>query len=119
MAGGEVRNQEEGVMEQELRERMLAWGKAHPKATLYEIEAELDAQMAVMRAGILGETAGAKRAEVEQEQVSCPVCQGQMVRDGVRKRRLKTTGDQAVELERVYMRCPECGYGFFSPWIRR
>ncbi len=102
-------------MEQALRERMLVWRNAHPKATLYEIEVELDAQIAVLRAELLGETAVAHTAELAPEEVRCPVCQAQLVKDGVRQRKLKTTGEQAVALERVYMRCPECGYGFFPP----
>jgi YgiT-type zinc finger domain-containing protein len=105
-------------MEQELGERMRAWRRAHPKATMYEIEEELDAQIAVMRAQMLAETAvaGASCEAGEAESAAvCPVCQGQMVKDGKRQRKLKTIGDQEVVLERVYMRCPECGYGVFPP----
>jgi len=51
-------------MEQELSERMRAWRRAHPKATMYEIEVELDTQIAGMRAQLLAETAvGAEGAE--------------------------------------------------------
>src|SRR5436190_4521717 len=98
-------------MEQELGERMRAWRRAHPKATLYEIEVELDAQIAVLRAQMLAETAtaGAGGEAGEKgtgEAAVCPVCQGQLVKDGKRRRTLKTTGDQEIVLERVYMRCP-------------
>jgi YgiT-type zinc finger domain-containing protein len=85
---------------------------------MYEIEEELDAQIAVMRAQLLAETAvaGASGAEGAAEAAAvCPVCQGKMVKEGKRKRKLKTTGDQEVVLERVYMRCPQCGYGVFPP----
>lgn len=107
-------------MEQELGERMRAWRRAHPKATMYEIEVELDAQIAAMRAQLLAETAvGAGGAggtgDVAEAAAVCPVCQGQLVKDGKRRRKLKTTGDQEVVLERVYMRCPQCGYGVFPP----
>jgi YgiT-type zinc finger domain-containing protein len=102
-------------MEQELGERMRAWRRAHPKATLYEIEAEMDAQIAVLRAQLLGETAVAGADEAAREVGVCPVCQGKLVKDGKRTRKLKTTGDQEVVLERVYMRCPECGYSVFPP----
>lgn len=104
-------------MEQELGERMRAWRRAHPKATMYEIEVELDAQIAAMRAQLLAETAvgaGAEGGAAEAAAV-CPVCQGQLVKEGKRRRKLKTTGDQEVVLERVYMRCPQCGYGVFPP----
>lgn len=105
-------------MEQELGERMRTWRRAHPKATMYEIEVELDAQIAVMRAQMLAETATAGASSEEgAEGVAgvCPVCQGRLVKDGKRKRKLKTTGDQEVVLERVYMRCAQCGYGVFPP----
>ena len=105
-------------MEQELGERMRAWRRAHPKATMYEIEVELDAQIAVLRAQMLTETAGAGASGEEgagEAGAVCPVCQGQLVKDGKRTRKLKTSGDQEVVLERVYMRCPQCGYGVFPP----
>ncbi len=105
-------------MEQELGERMRAWRRAHPKATMYEIEVELDAQIAVLRAAMLAETAVAEASSEGGAGASatvCPVCQGQLVKDGKRTRKLKTSGDQEVVLERVYMRCPQCGYGVFPP----
>ena len=104
-------------MEEELGERMRAWRRAHPKATMYEIEVELDTQIAAMRAQLLAETAvgaGGEGGTAEAAAV-CPVCQGQLVKDGKRRRKLKTSGDQEVVLERVYMRCPQCGYGVFPP----
>jgi YgiT-type zinc finger domain-containing protein len=92
---------------------------------MYEIEVELDTQIAAMRAQLLAETAvGAGgeggAAEVAAEAAAeaaavCPMCQGKMVKEGKRKRKLKTTGDQEVVLERVYMRCSQCGYGVFPP----
>jgi YgiT-type zinc finger domain-containing protein len=105
-------------MEQELGERMRTWRRAHPQATMYEIEVELDAQIAVLRAEMLAATAvaGASREMGAGESAPvCPVCQGQLVKDGKRTRKLKTSGDQEVVLERVYMRCPQCGYGVFPP----
>jgi hypothetical protein len=41
---------------------MRAWRQQHPKATLDEIETELDRQIAALRVEVLGETAGASRA---------------------------------------------------------
>jgi YgiT-type zinc finger domain-containing protein len=102
-------------MEQELGERMRTWRKAHPKATLYEIEKELDEQIAVLRAELLGETARAGEELAGKEAVACPECGKRMEKDGRRKRKLQTTGGEAIELERQYMRCPQCGYGVFPP----
>lgn len=101
-------------MEEELSERMRAWRKAHPKATLYEIEKELDNQIAVMRARLLTATIASERSEGEEATV-CPECGAKMRKDGRRRRKLKTTGNQEIEFERQYMRCPQCGYGFFPP----
>ena len=104
-------------MEQEIGERMRAWRRAHPQATMYEIEVELDGQIAAMRAQLLAETAAGADGEggAAESAAVCPVCQGEMVKDGKRRRKLKTSGDQEVVLERVYMRCPQCGYGVFPP----
>ncbi len=102
-------------MEQELGERMRTWRKAHPKATLYEIEKELDEQIAVLRAELLVETVRASEVMGGKEKEACPECGMRMEKDGRRRRKLQTTGGETIELERQYMRCPQCGYGVFPP----
>ena len=104
-------------MEAELRARMQAWRKLHPKATLDEIETELDGQIAGLRVAVLGElasTSKAVRAAGEAAgEVVCPVCGEKMKPAGQHKRKLKTYGGQVLELEREYLCCPRCGQGFF------
>ena len=102
-------------MEQELRAGMRAWRQLHPKATLEEIEAELDRQLAVLRVQLLGETVGTSKAVKGEAGAVCPVCGGEMVKGGRRKRKLKSYGGEELELEREYLRCPSCGQGFFPP----
>jgi hypothetical protein len=104
---------------------MAAWRKEHPKATLREIEAELDQRVAVIRAALLEEMVAASAAVTGAAVtgaagtgaagMKCPVCDGPLAADGKRRRRLTTTGGQELELEREYMRCARCGHGFFPP----
>ena len=100
-------------MEAELREGMQAWRQQHPKATLDEIETELNRQVAVLRAAVLAETVATSKAVQAEEEVFCPVCGTKMEHEGQRQRKLKTYGGQALELAREYVHCPRCGQGFF------
>ena len=102
-------------MEQELREGMRAWRKLHPKATLDEIERELDGRLAVLRVQLVGETVGTSKAVQAEAEVACPVCGTKLERGGRRKRKLKSYGGEELELEREYLHCPRCGQGFFPP----
>jgi YgiT-type zinc finger domain-containing protein len=100
-------------MEAELRARMQAWRQQHPKATLDEIETELDRQIAGLRVAVLGEMASTSKVVRAEGEVVCPVCGEKMKPEGQHKRKLKTYGGQVLELEREYVRCPRCGQGFF------
>ena len=102
-------------MEQELREGMQAWRKLHPKATLDEIELELDRQIAVLRVQMVAETVATSKAVKGEGAVTCPVCGTKMEKGGQHKRKLKTYGKQELELVREYLHCPHCGQGFFPP----
>lgn len=100
-------------MEAELREGMRAWRKLHPKAALDEIETELNRQVAALRVAVLAETVATSKAVAAEGEVVCPVCGTKMARDGQHKRKLKTYGEQELELAREYLSCPRCGQGFF------
>ena len=93
------------------------WRALHPKATLGEIEIELDQRMAVMRAQILADLALASEARELQagEPPCCPTCGAQLRGAGRHARRLVTLGNQVLTLEREYATCPACGVAF-SPW---
>jgi hypothetical protein len=94
-----------------IREQMRVWQAAHPRATLTQIEQELDRQFASARAGVLAELANSTRDELGP----CPDCGGRLVRRGEQERTLQTTGDAALVLQRPYATCSRCGRGLFPP----
>ena len=102
-------------MELEVVSGMKEWQQGHPKATLREIEEELDLRVARMRARLLEEIAAASEvAEWAAGQgPKCPACGEEMVKRGKEKRLLRTGWGEGVEIEREYANCPKCGVGFF------
>ena len=107
--------------EQQVREGLWAWRRAHPRATFDEIDAEVQRQFAGLQAGMVAELsapAGAtpsRGPEPEEAAYRCPQCQALMQRRGSRRRRVPTRQGAEVELERAYYVCPACGAGVFPP----
>lgn len=105
-----------GVSE-ELIAGMSGWREKHPRATLREIEIEIDKRLSEIRVGMIAETVmksqstewGKGAAEV------CPKCGGRLQKKGKKKRKLETQGGKEIELEREYGICLECGQGLFPP----
>lgn len=99
-------------------DEVKAWRAAHPRATLREIEQEVDVRLATARARLV-EAAALAEAAAEpvpgRERPRCPACGAAMVVEGTRTRRLTTTHNRDVTLTRRYARCPQCGTGFFPP----
>jgi len=95
-----------------------AWRTDHPRATLYEIEAEVDARMGAARGRLLEAAAlagpGADPSGDEARPL-CPGCGERMQWDGTRPRRLTTVHNRDVTLTRRHARCPRCGTGLFPP----
>jgi predicted RNA-binding Zn-ribbon protein involved in translation (DUF1610 family) len=96
------------------------WRLAHPRATLAEIEAALDARWAVARARLVEDAALASaqadvRALPPEARPRCPDCGAVMEARGVEVRRLTTTHEQPVTLRRHRAVCPACGAGLFPP----
>ncbi len=105
---------------QELFVGLREWRELHPRASLAEIEAELDRRLSRVRAQMLADLALASRAaEVGRvdpaERPRCGACRGKLVSEGRRRRTLQTVNDQAVTLERDYATCPACGSRSFPP----
>lgn len=105
---------------QDVTTEMRAWRLAHPKATLREIELELDARLNQMRARMLEDLAlassAADWAAVPPEELPrCPACDQPLEDTGAKPRTLQTHGGQALSLERPYGICPACGAGLFPP----
>ncbi len=113
----EIEGEWERLSAQVLAE-MGSWRTAHPRATLAEIEQEVDARLATARARLLEATALAGPDGDPARGAAppvCPVCGAAMVVEGQRTRRLRTTHEQEVVLSRSYTRCPACGTGVFPP----
>jgi transposase-like protein len=98
----------------ELTEKLQAWREANPKATLTEIEEVVEAELAQIRNELV--TALAQAGEESQEEAPhCPQCGQAMVKNGRRKRRLKSKEGQRLQLERQQWRCLGCGTTLFPP----
>jgi len=95
-----------------------AWRAAHPRATLGEIEREVDARLATARARLVEATALAAPAAdppADGGPPRCPACGEAMVAEGARTRRRVTARNAEVVLTRPYVRCSACGTGLFPP----
>ena len=104
----------------EITREMGAWRLAHPKATLRQIETELDARLSRMRARMLEDLALSSATAVWAEipapqQPLCPDCQAPLDDRGAKTRTLQTHGGQHLSLTRSYGVCPACGAGLFPP----
>ncbi len=104
----------------QMEAELTAWRRQHPKATLQEIEQELDVRLAKVRAQWLDDLVQARsaadwRAAPQAEHPPCPDCGTPLQARGTHPRQIKTQGDQTITLERQYGVCPACGTGFFPP----
>jgi YgiT-type zinc finger domain-containing protein len=104
----------------EIMTGMREWRNQHPKATMREIETELDARLAQARARMLEDLALASTAATWKEAArlhspTCPQCGTLLDERGTYPRTLLTHGGQELTLERSYGVCPECGSGLFPP----
>ena len=84
------------------------------------MKAEYEQRMARMRAGLVEGTAMTSAAvevggRAAEQPVRCPTCGGALQGRGKQVRKLTTTGEQTVRLERSYGYCPTCQVGFFPP----
>lgn len=95
---------------------MKEWRLTHPKATLKEIEQEIDERLAGVRARMLADVAMASEAASKVEAaVMCAQCGAELEWHGEHERKLVTRHDRAVVLKRGYAVCPACGAGVFPP----
>jgi transposase-like protein len=103
--------QEEG---DELSRKMSQWRRANPKATLTEIEEAVEAELAQLRKQLVEEMVQ-EGAAGSQEEPDCPQCGQKMVRNGRRRRKLKSKEGQTIQLDRQQWRCLSCGTTLFPP----
>jgi YgiT-type zinc finger domain-containing protein len=117
MKCGEMQANWSGLSAQIL-EGIAEWRTQHPKATMREIEEEIENRLSALRAKMISDTAMAS-AQAEWESgasgVVCPNCGEELEKKGKKKRKLATQGGREVELIREYGVCPKCGQGIFPP----
>lgn len=95
-----------------------AWGRAHPRATLSEIEDAVDEQVARLRQQLVEERIQAHALADEArspERRVCPECGGALQAHGKKPRMLTTKQGGALALDRTYWWCPRCRAGLFPP----
>jgi hypothetical protein len=104
----------------EITHEMREWRLAHPKATLRQIEIELDARLSRMRSRLLEDLALTSTTALWAETPAtqhprCPQCDIPLDDAGAKTRTLQTHGGQELALTRNYGICPACGAGLFPP----
>ena len=112
------------ALSEEVLSGMADWRAQHPRATLSEIETELDGRLARMRARLLERVAQQSAATTWRQKAApggedaaprCAQCGTRLEPYGRRTRRLRTGGGQELRLQRDYGVCPHCGQGLFPP----
>jgi ribosomal protein S27AE len=94
------------------QEHLAQWRHEHPRATLREIEAAVDRQMARLRTTLIVQVA---HQEQDLARPACPSCGVAMQRVGTRERTVLTAQDETLPLRGPGYRCPACGAGLFPP----
>jgi uncharacterized protein with PIN domain len=101
-------------MNADLIEGLNKWREKHLRATMREIEEEIDRRMSEMRVRLIADTVMKSASPGEKgKKEMCPKCGGEVKKKGKKKRRLETNGGQVIEFEREYVTCQRCGHGFF------
>ena len=119
----EAFEREWAALSEEVLSGMANWRAHHRRATLSEIETELDTRLARMRVRLLERVAQQSAATTWRQPTSdqedaaprCPHCGAPLEARGRHRRRLRTSGGQEVALDRAYGVCPQCGPGLFPP----
>ncbi|MDW8067289.1 MAG: hypothetical protein RML46_00060 [Anaerolineae bacterium] len=105
-------NQEVVAQISQVLESVLEWSKAHPGATLRQLEEEVAKAISQVRAQLL-EAAVAQQGVGQFPQEPC-ACGGNWVFQGYREREVMTTQGR-VKVRRAYFTCDCCGAGIFPP----
>jgi tRNA(Ile2) C34 agmatinyltransferase TiaS len=100
---------------------LAEWRRAHPKASLTEIEAAVFEAMQKLQTQAMGEVVQASTATDlaalrSDERPRCPTCGGQLEPRGRQRRRVRPARQRAaLDLDRSYAVCATCGAGLFPP----
>ena len=101
----------------EIMTGVAEWRSQHPKASLREIEVEIDKRLSGLRVRMISDTANASASARWEAAngVVCPECGAKLIKKGKKKRVLLTREGREIELEREYGVCVACGLGIFPP----
>jgi len=100
---------------------LVAWRETHPKASLSQIEDAVFEAMQRLQARALQQVVLASAvADVAAQPVaarpSCPTCGGRLEPRGSQRRTIRPARQRAaLEVDRSYAVCAECGAGLFPP----
>ncbi|HEY8745362.1 MAG TPA: hypothetical protein VIU62_19915 [Chloroflexota bacterium] len=95
---------------------VAAWRRAHPRATLTEIELAVEAAVSRLQGRLVEDLANGVGADPAMERPNCAGCGQPMVRKGRHKREvLVARRATPLLLEREYWGCSSCGTGLFPP----
>lgn len=100
---------------------LAEWRRAHPKATLTEIETAVFEAMQKLQVQAMGEVVEASAAvdlaaQPSSERPRCATCGGQLEPRGRQRRRIRPARQRAtLDLDRTYAVCATCGAGLFPP----
>ncbi len=99
-------------------EEAVKWRESNRKATLTEIETNVDEKLSRLRAQMIQELAMASevadmRGLEKEKRPKCPKCQRRLQANGKQKRTVYTDYEQPIALTRSHGKCPECGQSFF------
>jgi len=106
---------------QAVAQEMAEWRRAHPKATLTEIEDAVFEAMQKLQARALGQVVHASTsADVAEQPVEerpqCPTCNAPLEPRGRQRRTIRPARQRIpLDLHRSYAVCAECGAGLFPP----
>ncbi|HEY8744272.1 MAG TPA: hypothetical protein VIU62_14340 [Chloroflexota bacterium] len=102
-------------------EELTAWRRAHPRATLAEIEAVVfevgqRLQARALQQVVQASAAADVAAQPAAERPTCPTCSGRLEPRGRQRRTIRPGRQRApLEVDRSYAVCAECGAGLFPP----
>ena|SRR6266566_3042315 len=106
---------------QAVAQELAEWRRAHPKATLTEIEIAVFEAMQTLQARALGQVVHASasadlKALAADERPQCSTCGGQLEPRGRQRRSVRPARQRAaLDLDRSYAVCAKCGAGLFPP----
>ena len=106
---------------QAVAQELAEWRRAHPKATLTEIEDAVFEAMQKLQTRALGQVVHASAAtdltaQRSAERPRCPTCGGQLEPRGRQRRSIRPARQRArLDLDRSYAVCATCGAGLFPP----